>query len=82
VFIVLWTKFELNSPVFIAIFAPTHRGLSLGINSISTEAVSGYEIGLRIRVASYRVEFSVIGSDPLPYAGARSADHWVTVVGC
>jgi hypothetical protein len=27
VFIILRTKFELNSPVFIGVFTPTHRGL-------------------------------------------------------
>jgi hypothetical protein len=27
VFFVLRAKFELNSPVFIEVFAPTHRGL-------------------------------------------------------
>jgi hypothetical protein len=27
VFFVLWTKFELNSPLFIGVFTPTHRGL-------------------------------------------------------
>jgi hypothetical protein len=26
-FFVLWTKFELNSPVFMGVFAPTRRGL-------------------------------------------------------
>jgi hypothetical protein len=27
VFFILWTKFELNSQVFIGVFAPTRRGL-------------------------------------------------------
>jgi hypothetical protein len=27
VFFILLTKFELNSPVFIGVIAPTHRGL-------------------------------------------------------
>jgi hypothetical protein len=53
----------------------------LGINSVSTKAVNGYERGLRIRLASYRVGFNVIGSDPLRYAGARSIDHWAMVAG-
>jgi hypothetical protein len=47
----------------------------LGINLVSTEAVNGYGLGLRIGIASYRVRFGVIGSDPLRYAGARLADH-------
>jgi hypothetical protein len=29
-----------------------------------------------IGLASYRVEFCVIGLDPLRYAGARLADRW------
>jgi hypothetical protein len=48
----------------------------LGINSVSTEAVNGYELGLRIGLASYRVGFDVIRSDPLRYAGARPIDCW------
>jgi hypothetical protein len=47
----------------------------LGINSVSTEAVNGYELGLRIRLASYQVRFGVIGSDPLRYVGALSVGH-------
>jgi hypothetical protein len=27
VFFIYWTKFELNSPVFIGVFTPTRRGL-------------------------------------------------------
>jgi hypothetical protein len=27
VLFVLWTKFEVNSPIFIGVFAPAHRGL-------------------------------------------------------
>jgi hypothetical protein len=41
----------------------------LGINSVSTKAVNGYELGLRIGLASYRVGFDVIGSDPLLLRG-------------
>jgi hypothetical protein len=44
----------------------------LGINSISIEAVNRYELELRIGLASYHVRFSVIGSDPLHYVGARA----------
>jgi hypothetical protein len=44
----------------------------LGINSDSTEAVNGYEVRLWIGLASYRVRFGVIGSDPLRYEGARA----------
>jgi hypothetical protein len=51
----------------------------LGINSVSTEAVNGYELGLRIGLASYRVGFGVIGSDPLRYVGACPTDRWATV---
>jgi hypothetical protein len=54
----------------------------LGINSVSTEAVNGYERGLRIGLASYRVGFSVFRSDPLRYAGARPVDRWVVVAHC
>jgi hypothetical protein len=43
----------------------------LGINSVSTEAINGYELGLGIELASYRVGFGVIGSDPLCYVGAH-----------
>jgi hypothetical protein len=54
----------------------------LGINSDSTEAVNGYEVRLWIGLASYRVRFGVIGSDPLRYEGARLADRWAMVTGC
>jgi hypothetical protein len=54
----------------------------LGINSVSTEAVNGYELGLQIRLASYRVGFDVIGSNPLHYVGVRPADHWVAMADC
>jgi hypothetical protein len=53
----------------------------LGINSVSTEAVNGYELGLWIGLASYRVGFGVIGSDLLRYVGARPSDCWAMVVG-
>jgi hypothetical protein len=53
----------------------------LGINLVSTEAVNWYELGLWIGLASYRVEFSVIGPDVLHYVGAQPADHWATVAG-
>jgi hypothetical protein len=46
-----------------------------GINSVSTEVVNGYELRLQIGLASYRVRFSVVGSDPLHYAGARLVDR-------
>jgi hypothetical protein len=54
----------------------------LGINSVSTEAINGYELGLRIGLAFYQVGLGVIGSDPLCYVSARPADHWATVAGC
>jgi hypothetical protein len=54
----------------------------LGVNSVSTKAINGYELRLRIGLASYRVRFSVIGSDPLRYVGARPADHWAMVAVC
>jgi hypothetical protein len=54
----------------------------LGINSISTEAINEYELGLRIRLASYWVGFSVIGSDPFCYLGAHPVDLWAMVAGC
>jgi hypothetical protein len=50
----------------------------LGINSVSTEAVNGYELGLQIRLASYRDGFRVIGSDPLRYVGVRPTDCLAT----
>jgi hypothetical protein len=53
----------------------------LGINSVSTKTVNGYELELRIGLASYRVGFSVIGSDLLHYAGAHPVGHWATVAG-
>jgi hypothetical protein len=53
----------------------------LGINSISAKAVNGYDLELRIGLASYRVRFSVIGSDPLCYMGARPVGRWATVAG-
>jgi hypothetical protein len=34
VFIIVRTKFELNSPVFIGVFAPTHIGLR-GLTNLS-----------------------------------------------
>jgi hypothetical protein len=37
---------------------------------------------LQIRLASYRVRFSVIGSRPLCYTGARPIDRWAVVAGC
>jgi hypothetical protein len=48
----------------------------LGINSVSTEAVNGYELRLQIGLASYRVGFGIIRSDPLRYVGACTADCW------
>jgi hypothetical protein len=51
----------------------------LGINSVSIEAINGYELKLQIGLASYRVGFSVIGSDPLRYAGAHPTDRWAAV---
>jgi hypothetical protein len=54
----------------------------LGINPVSTEAVNGYKLVLRIGLASYRVGFGVIGSDPLHYVGARPTDHWAAVADC
>jgi hypothetical protein len=53
----------------------------LGINLVSTETVNGYELGLRIGLASYRVGFNVIGSDLLRYVGAHLADRWAAVAG-
>jgi hypothetical protein len=54
----------------------------LGINSVSTEAVNGYELGLQIGLASYRVVFDVIRSDPLRYVAVRPTERWVVVAGC
>jgi hypothetical protein len=54
----------------------------LGINAVLTEVVNRYGLGLRIRLASYRVKFGVIGSDPLRYTGAHPTDRWAAVVGC
>jgi hypothetical protein len=54
----------------------------LGINSVSTEAINGYELRWQTGLASYRVGFGVIGSDPLCYTGARQTDHWGIVAGC
>jgi hypothetical protein len=54
----------------------------LGINSVSTEAINGYELGLQIGLASYRVGFSVIRSDPLHYTGVHPANRWAMVAGC
>jgi hypothetical protein len=53
----------------------------LGTNSVSTKTVIGYELRLRIGIASYQIRFSVNGSDPLHYAGAHSTDCWATVAG-
>jgi hypothetical protein len=53
----------------------------LAINSVSIETISEYELGLRIGLASYRVGFGVIGSDPLRYVGAHPAKHWAAVAG-
>jgi hypothetical protein len=53
----------------------------MGINSVSTEAINGYELRLRIRLASYQVRISIIGSDPLRYVGACPGDRWATVAG-
>jgi hypothetical protein len=54
----------------------------LGINLVSTKVVNEYELRLQIGLASYQVGFSVIGSDPLRYAGVRLTGHWATVAGC
>jgi hypothetical protein len=54
----------------------------LGINSVSTKSVNGYELGLRIRLASYRVGFGVIGLDLPHFTSARLADRWVIVANC
>jgi hypothetical protein len=54
----------------------------MGINSVSTEAINGYELRLRIGLASYRVRFGVIGSDPLRCMGARPVDHLAVVADC
>jgi hypothetical protein len=53
----------------------------LGINSFSTETVNRYELGLRIRLASYQIEFSINGSDLLCYAGVHPTDRWAAMVG-
>jgi hypothetical protein len=49
----------------------------LGINSVSTKAVNEYELGLQNELASYRVGFGVIGSDPLRYAGVHPESRWL-----
>jgi hypothetical protein len=54
----------------------------LGINSVSTESVNGYELGLQLGLASYRAGFGVIVSDLSRFAGACSVDRWAVVVGC
>jgi hypothetical protein len=54
----------------------------LGKNSVSTEADNGYELGLQIGLAYYRIGFGVIGSDPLRYVGACLEDHWAAVADC
>jgi hypothetical protein len=48
----------------------------LGINSVSTEAVNGYELGLLIGLVSYQVGFDVIGSDPLRYTRQTTGLRW------
>jgi hypothetical protein len=53
----------------------------LGINSVSTETVNEYELGLQIRLSFYRIEFNVNRSDLLRYAGVHSAKCWAVVVG-
>jgi hypothetical protein len=53
----------------------------LGINSVSTETVNGYELGLRIGLASYRVRFNVIRLDLLHYVSAHPTDRWAAVAG-
>jgi hypothetical protein len=50
-----------------------------GINSISTKSINGYELGLRIGLASYRVEFGVIESDLPRFGGVHPADRWAVV---
>jgi hypothetical protein len=52
----------------------------LQINLVSTKVGNGYELRLQIGLASYRVGFSIIASDPLRYAVARPADHWAMVI--
>jgi hypothetical protein len=37
VFFVLWTKFELNSPVFIGVLVPTRRGFGILTNLSPTQ---------------------------------------------
>jgi hypothetical protein len=54
----------------------------LGINLVSTESVNGYELRLRISLASYWVGFGIIGSDPLRFTGACTADRWAMVASC
>jgi hypothetical protein len=53
----------------------------LGINSVSTKAVNGYELGLQIELASYWIGISVIGLNPLQYVGLRLEDRWATMAG-
>jgi hypothetical protein len=54
----------------------------LGINSVSTEAVNGYELGLRIGLASYRVGFGVIGLNPFRYTSAHPTYRLATMASC
>jgi hypothetical protein len=53
----------------------------LGINSVSTETVNGYELGLQIELASYQVRFNVIGLDLLRYVSAHPTNRWAAVAG-
>jgi hypothetical protein len=43
------------------------------MNSVSAESINGYELGLRIGLAYYRVGLDVIGSDLPRFVGARPA---------
>jgi hypothetical protein len=43
--------------------------------------VDGYELRLWIGLASYRIKFSVIGSNLLRYAGAHPTNRWAAVAG-
>jgi hypothetical protein len=56
--------------------------IQLGDNSVSTESVNGYELGLRIGLASYWVVLGVIGLDLPRFAGACPANHWASVACC
>jgi hypothetical protein len=49
--------------------------IQLGDNLVSIKSINGYEVGLQIELASYRVGLGVIGLDLPRFMSAHPADY-------